>query len=533
MKKIFLYIRLSDADDDLKNKTESNSVANQRALLYQYIKTHEELRLYEAVEFIDDGFSGTNDRRPSFERMIEALKNGESKLVLCKDFSRFFRDYVEIGDYLERIFPFLGVRFISVNDGYDSDDYKGTTGGMDVVMRYIVYSYYSRDLSQKIKTVLRSKIKHGEYIASHAPYGYIKDPVDKHKLIPDPVAAPIVQRIFALAVEGKNTGQIATILNEEHVETPAAHFARIHPDSKKHRKRSAKQDWSATSVRYIIERPEYTGANVSYKRDYKSLDHPVSSKKDKDDWLIIPNCNVPLVSQEVYEKAQSAYSLGKNYTKRKLDYPLRSLLRCGECGRALTRHSTAKRVYYQCESSRYSAETTCPLGERFYDDELERAVIGSLRQMLELLVDHDKKIREAAARTKGSMDNMKQTVLRLESKIKRNQSERLGAYERYSDGKISRGEYLAIRDKLTEENAQMQTRLTKLQENIAALEARTDPEMELYGSEARAFLKAGNVTNEMLLFFISRVKVYSGMRLEIEYRFSDELMEALGGGENG
>ena len=131
MKKIFLYIRLSDADDDLKNKTESNSVANQRALLYQYIKTHDELRLYEAVEFVDDGFSGTNDRRPSFERMIEALKNGESKLVLCKDFSRFFRDYVEIGDYLERIFPFLGVRFISVNDGYlqgrETHGYNGTS----------------------------------------------------------------------------------------------------------------------------------------------------------------------------------------------------------------------------------------------------------------------------------------------------------------------------------------------------------------------------------------------------------------------
>ena len=376
-------------------------------------------------------------------------------------------------------------------------------------------------------------LTHGEYIASYAPYGYIKDPENKHKLIPDPVAAPIVRRIFALAVEGKNTGQIATILNEEHVETPAAHFARIHPESKKHRKRSAKQDWSANSVRYIIERPEYTGANVIYKRDYKSLDHPISSKKEKEDWLIIPNCNVPLVSQEVYEKAQSAYSLGKKYTKRKLDYPLRSLLRCGECGRALTRHSKVKRVFFQCENSRYSAETTCPLGERFYEDELEKAVIGNLRQMLELLVDHDKKIQEAAAKTRGSMDNMKQTVLRIESKMKRNQSERLGAYERYSDGKISRDEYLIIRDKLTEENAQMQAQLTELQQGITALEAKTDPEMELYGSEARALLKAENVTNEMLLFFISRVKVYSNMRLEIVYRFSDELMTELEEMKNG
>ena len=527
MKKIFLYIRLSEADEDLKSKKESNSVANQRALLYQYIKTHEELRLYEAVEFIDDGFSGTNDRRPSLERMIDALKNGESKLVLCKDFSRFFRDYVEIGDYLERIFPFLGVRFISVNDGYDSDDYQGTTGGIDVVMRYIVYSYYSRDLSQKIRPVIQSKIRHGEYVASFAPYGYLKSPEDKHKLIPDPVAAPIVQRIFSLAMEGNNCGQIAKILNEDHVETPAAHFSRIHPDSKKHRERSEKQQWGVYSVRYIIERPEYTGANVSYKREYRNLDTPVSRKKAKEDWLIIPNCNTPIVSQETYEKAQAAVALTKRYTPGKLDYPLRSLLRCGECGRALTRHSRAKRIYFQCEASRYSSETTCPLGERFYEDELERAVIGSLQQMLELLVNHEKKIQEAAAKTKGSLDNMKQTVLRLESKMKRNQSERLGAYERYSDGKITRDEYLAIRDKLLEDNTQMQGKLTSLQAGIAALEARADPEMELYGREARTLLKAENVTNEMLMFFISRVRVHSGMKLEIEYRFSDELHAAL------
>ena len=141
MKKLYLYIRLSDADDDLKFKTESESIANQRTLLYRFIRARREFDGYEVVEFIDDGYSGTNGNRPSFERMIESLKNGEANVVICKDFSRFFRDYVEIGDYLERIFPFLGVRFIAVNDGYDSDDYKGSTAGMEVVMKYIVYSY--------------------------------------------------------------------------------------------------------------------------------------------------------------------------------------------------------------------------------------------------------------------------------------------------------------------------------------------------------------------------------------------------------
>ena len=130
MKKLYLYIRLSDADDDLKFKTESESIANQRTLLYRFIRARREFDGYEVVEFIDDGYSGTNGHRPSFERMIESLKNGEANVVICKDFSRFFRDYVEIGDYLERIFPFLGVRFIAVNDGYDSDDYKGSTAGI-------------------------------------------------------------------------------------------------------------------------------------------------------------------------------------------------------------------------------------------------------------------------------------------------------------------------------------------------------------------------------------------------------------------
>ena len=114
--KLYLYIRLSSAGKDLKYKTESESIANQRELLHQYLKAHKEFKNYEVEEFVDDGYTGTNDNRPAFEDMIEHLKNGDCNLVICKDFSRFFRDYVEIGDYLERIFPFLGVRFISVND---------------------------------------------------------------------------------------------------------------------------------------------------------------------------------------------------------------------------------------------------------------------------------------------------------------------------------------------------------------------------------------------------------------------------------
>ena len=262
MKKLYLYIRLSDADDDLKFKTESESIANQRTLLYRFIRARREFDGYEVVEFIDDGYSGTNGNRPSFERMIESLKNGEANVVICKDFSRFFRDYVEIGDYLERIFPFLGVRFIAVNDGYNSDDYKGSTAGMEVVMKYIVYSYYSRDLSQKIKTVMSTRKSKGEFVASQAPYGYMKDPDVKRKIIPNPDTAPVVRKIFDLALEGKTPAEIAVVLNDYKLETPSAYFMRMNPDSKKFRTASQEACWTSNNMREILKRREYTGVMV-------------------------------------------------------------------------------------------------------------------------------------------------------------------------------------------------------------------------------------------------------------------------------
>jgi site-specific DNA recombinase len=529
--KLFMYIRLSSADDDLKYKTESESIANQRMLLQQYIRTHSELALYEQEEFVDDGYSGTNDQRPSFERMIERLKNGEAKLVICKDFSRFFRDYVEIGDYLERIFPFLGVRFISVNDGYDSDDYKGTTAGMDVVMKYIVYSYYSRDLSQKIKTVMSSRAKKGEFLGSYAPYGYMKDPDRKNHLIPDPETAPIVKRIFDLWLAGNTVSEVARVLNADHIETPSSYFHRKFPDCGRFKNKSKENSWDNGNIRMILERRIYTGAMVSNTRDWKGIANPQTRLKPKSEWLVIKNCHEAIISEEDFERADSRFKRLPKYEQTKLDYPLRTLMRCGSCGRVFQRNNRVKRIYYHCAASNFKDDTACPVNERYYEDELERVVIQNLRDMLMLLTDCNRKLKEAAARTIGSADNLKQTVLRTEKSIKKMQAERMDLYEQYSDGKISRDEYLLKRERLSEEIAEQEVEKQQALSQLSALEAQKNPEMDVMASEAERFLKAESVNNQMLLFFIDRVYVYSGMRLDIRYRFSDEIMKLLQGME--
>lgn len=526
--KIYLYIRLSSADKDLKFKNESESIANQRALLYQFVNSRSEFLGYDIQEFVDDGYTGTNDNRPSFERMIEHLKNGDSKIVICKDFSRFFRDYVELGDYLERIFPFLGVRFISVNDGYDSKDYKGMTGDMDVVMKYIVYSYYSRDLSQKIKTVTRSRAKRGEYLGSFPPYGYLRDPNDKHHLVIDPETAPVVRDIFRYAQKGKNTGEIARLLNGAEIPTPAAHFKKLYPDCGRFRNASKENCWNYSNVSAVLKRREYTGCVISQKKTWKGIDHPQTLLNDEKDWIVVPNCHEPIISESEYELAQETFKKVKDYKRQPRDYPLRSLVHCGNCGRTMSRCPNGKKIYYRCEKSIANGDrSACPFDERYYESDLERIVFASIRQMLTLLLDGDKRMNELAAKTKDTEANLKQLVRRMETAISQNHLEKLSFYEQYSDGKISREEYTAVRDRLAAEEERAKTEKKQAEEQLAALSNRQNGAMATLVDKAHEALDAPAFTNRMLLFFIERIDIYAGMKVEIHYRFKDELEQFI------
>lgn len=525
--KLYLYIRLSSADRDMKHKTESDSIANQRLLLHQYLKNHKEFQFYEVEEFIDDGYSGTNDNRPAFENMIEHLKNGDSKLVICKDFSRFFRDYVEIGDYLERIFPFLGVRFISVNDNYDSNNYIGTTGGIDVVMQSIVYSFYSKDLSQKIKTVMRAKAKKGQYIGSFAPYGYVKDPENKNHLLPDPETAPIVRRIFDMALDGKIISEIATVLNREKIETPSQYFRRKFPNIKKHRKVSKGNSWDSSNIRRIIQHKIYTGAVISQTRQWKNIDVQHTYMRDESEWIIVPNCHEAIVNNVEYEKAQFVIHKIEAYERGEKDYMLRSLIRCGMCGRAMSRNPRGKEVTYYCDKSRFVEDTDCPVGERFKENDLEKVISDSFICLLNLIINHDKELKKAVSKTKGTEANLKQSILRLEKSIKQNSQAKVTAYERYSDGAISRNEFIAIRDQLAMELTKCNDEMSKLEKQLTEMQSAVDPEMNQLTSTAHEFLNAEQITNQMLLFFIDRIYVYSGMRIEIKYKFKDTLKDIL------
>ena len=248
MRCIAAYLRLSQDDVDIGSnslKDESDSIHSQRLLIQQYRKEHTDLSNLPVIEFVDDGYTGTNFDRPEFQRMIEKVRSGEVVCIIVKDLSRFGRNYLEVGDYLEHIFPFLGVRFISVNDHYDSKSYMGTTGGIDVAFRNLIYQRYSQDLSEKVKSAMHLKMSRGQYV-THCPYGYKKKQGVKHEMIPDPVTAPIVREIFEATIGGMKSTEIAAMLNAKQVPTPMEY-------KKVNRKMHSDAMWSHQAVLRIIK----------------------------------------------------------------------------------------------------------------------------------------------------------------------------------------------------------------------------------------------------------------------------------------
>lgn len=205
---IGIYLRVSKEDEE--SEIESNSIKNQRELISHFVKERDEFNACKLVEFLDDGYSGRNFERPEIQKLLRGVKKKEIQCIIVKDFSRFGRNYIEIGDYLEQIFPFLGVRFISINDNYDSEKADGMQKGLDLAIRNLIYDLYSKDLSKKILSSLEIKKVKGDFLGTSAPYGYKKDKNKKNRLVIDKEAAKIVTKIFELSIEGKKRKEIAS-----------------------------------------------------------------------------------------------------------------------------------------------------------------------------------------------------------------------------------------------------------------------------------------------------------------------------------
>ena len=321
-----IYCRLSVEDE---NVSESESIQTQKAILTEYCDKHG----FHIVDYyVDDGRTGTNFQRPEFQRMLEDIEAGKVNTVLCKDLSRFGRNYYEAGRYLDDYFVEKGVRFIAPGNNVDS-----AKGEYDLTVPFInmMNDYYARDISAKTRAAKEARAKQGMYMGSKAPYGYVKDPEDKHKLIEDPEAAEVVRRMFNMAADGNGYNHIARTLQQEGVLNPYSYEAQRNPNYLKGRKLTVDCRWHVTSVKSILTNPVYLGQCIACRRGSRKM-HGKKLYRPEEDWIVVQGTHTPLISQEEWDQAQERLGARKRKCKTGEPQMFAGLLRCSDCGNALS-----------------------------------------------------------------------------------------------------------------------------------------------------------------------------------------------------
>lgn len=530
------YIRLSLADQDLmkkENKSESESISHQKALIQNFINDSAELKGSVQYEFFDDGYSGTNFQRPSFERLLEKIKKGEINCVIVKDFSRFGRDYIELGDYLERIFPFMGVRFISINDHYDSVDYKGTTGGLDVVMKNIVYDYYSKDLSVKVKTAKYQKMKQGKYLGGHVPYGLMKDPKDKHKLIIDPEAAAVVREIFDMAIAKMRLIDMARTLNERGVETPGQYYRRKHPGTKKFANASEKACWTHTNLRTILKQEMYYGAIVGHKRQGLGVGCKHTASVPKEEQFIVEGKHEGIITKEEFQKAQEIfYKIGETKKVIPKTYPLYRKVKCGTCGRAMSYKTYSFRdenyKYFGCPHAKEQVGEDGCCKRYVIEDNLNAIVWSVVSQLLDMTEAFKKKLDKQ--NNVSRQDNLLKVekLARLQKEKEKCESDRFANVDQFMAGQLDKEVYQRRRAELGRLAEKLDADIAELEQKLKAAETVKDDSLSQTLGVMKKYSGADELTQAMVQELIEKVVVTDPEHVEIVWKFKDEVRKFIG-----
>jgi DNA invertase Pin-like site-specific DNA recombinase len=518
-KTIALYIRLSSEDE---NEGESNSVKNQRDLLRDYVKKDASLSGCNLIEFCDDGYTGINFDRPKVKEMLDRVRKGEISCILVKDFSRFGRNYIEVGDYIEQVFPFLGVRFVSVTDHYDSDADHSSIGGIEVALRALIYDLYSKDLSQKVKSALAVRRKKGEYINSYSPFGYSKAEDGEKRLIIDEPAAKIVRKMFDLAMSGKTANEIAQILNADRTPTRA--------QNKKQQTgyttwNSGTTDidnafWSDGTVRKVIQDMVYTGTVVSGKYAYKSFNDRQVKRIPKSDWVFVPDMHEAIVSKDEFELANKLLSMKRSRKTPYRERFLYSKVRCHCCKHALVRHRATKAPYFVCGTPRVKESPNC-VTEPISENAIEEALLSAIRLQAPAVIDMDKARLQKNEQLAKRKQELQQTIRRCEGTIRTLTTARQEQYERYVDGKTGIDEFTLQKAEI---NEQIEAQTVKAEE-LKLLIASCDELVTDMTEVTEGWQKALNIeclSKELVDALVDEIIVYDSEHIEIRWRLADE-----------
>lgn len=504
MNKACMYLRLSREDGD---SMESNSISNQRQIISTYAKIN---NLDLAYEYVDDGYSGSNFERPDFIRMINDLERGKFSTILVKDLSRFGRDYIESGKYLQKIFPEKGVRFISVNDNYDSENADVSDTHLILPIRNFINDSYCRDISMKVKSAKDIKRKNGEFIGAFAPFGYKKSLENRHQLVIDEEVSDIIKRIFFMKVDGYSSKAIADFLNSIGAVTPARHKGN---KGKKHETGFVIKEavWDAKMINRIIENKVYIGVleqGKTAKLNYKS-------KKEidvhKNDWIVINNAHEAIVSKTTYALANKMLLRDLRVSKEKPSI-FSGMLYCADCGSSLVRRKVKSKsstnIYYMC--SKHNRTGECSRHSIKEDEIIKQALVslnGFLNQYRNILKKLSKlDISDITVNADfSSLENEKEKYERLRQSL----------YMDLEDSLITTEEFERYRKNYLIKIRKIEEQIVAKKEVVKELEKRLKDKSNLFSDIPNKDLE--EISRTLLVTFIDKIEVSEDGKINFVY----------------
>lgn len=515
-KTLALYMRLSSEDGTVG---ESDSISNQRDLLHRFVESKPEFNGCEVLEFWDDGFSGTNFNRPQVKRMLLMVRQKRINCIIVKDFSRFGRNYVDVCDYLEQVFPIYGVRFLSVTDNYDSDKTKGSSVGMDVALKSMIHEMYSRDISTKIRSANKVRWAKGEYLGTIAFYGYKLSDTIKNRLVPDEPTAEVVRRMFSLAAGGMKPNDIAILFNKEKTPTPLMY--RKQNGTHEMRGWTATSDeilWTRHNVKRILCDERYTGTLVSYKHTKAD----VSSKRvkflPKEEWVIAENAHEPLVTKAQFEEAGKHFKpLKHKGSMVSRGYPLTGILKCGYCNHNLAR-VTVKQPYFSCHMARFEEKSPCS-HVRVQEKEFSGILLAVICKQVEAVLLDGKNPSEFTLTNHERLLRLTAAIKKQQDILTKLKTARKNVFEEYYSEHITKERYSALLTTNSEQSTTETDKLQALQNEYAGI-TENSRETE-YQPTHRKYGFADELTREMVMELVKEIRVFGDDRFEIVWNYED------------
>ena len=521
------YLRLSIEDGD---KAESNSIGNQRELIRDFAAERPGLHLVE--EYADDGYTGTNFERPGFKRMMEDIKSGKINCIIVKDLSRLGRNYIEMGKYLEQIFPMMGIRFIAINDNYDNANTESSDSDSIVVpFKNLLNDSYCRDISIKVRSQLDMKRRKGEFIGGYAIYGYCKDKRNKNRLVVDEYAADIVRSIYRRKLEGMSAQAISEQLNSENVLAPSEYKRLCGLNYHSGFKAGTHAKWQAIQVLRILKNEVYTGTMVQGRR--QKINYKIKKIRDVEEsgWIRVPNMHEAIIPQKAVRYRAGSFEVGHLRIERPADS--KSIFGHRSLRRLWTEHGAAYRIkkngkkyiYLHCVTNHNGLGCSSHLiSESKLAEVVLAALQGKVQQIsgLEHRLDEINEIPKNERRLKSVEEHLKM----LEQEEQKYQTLRRQLYEDMSSGIVSKEEYKEFSHSFNEKVEAIRKAKAEMNRQRDCLN-NLDVEHLPWIEDFKSYQNLASLNRRVLVELVESITVYDKEHIHIQYRFDQEIRNVL------